>query len=276
LTNRYRFHGYAIGAAGRLERPFADLIEVQASVALPQIGGRASARSAAFQYRDLIRFDVAHTQVTGSTCDGDDCGYDGNVHSTHLQATIEGLNVMHMVTADRIVANLVSTSGPDAESEPAVRLIGTRFENLRIAGIPVMVDLATDLLDSYDTHSALASGYSGDGKVREFIDRTGVKAVSGNAPEHIRRWFDWHEPGAGMPARRGKTRTSLVRSTQAATGGLDVWGHVIHVKGFGTVRLAEVEISARTRLVNMLQIDLDCPYRGRMMFCEIADGGETF
>ena len=44
---------------------------------------------------------------------------------------------MGMVTADRIVSRLfTSYKADDPGDEPVVKLIGTRFENLRIAGIP--------------------------------------------------------------------------------------------------------------------------------------------
>ena len=260
LNNRFRFHGYAVGAAGRMDRPFTDLIEVQASSAVPRIGGRASGRSVGFQYRDIIRFDLAHTEVTADICD-DDCGGD-KISSAHTQirSTIEGLNILSMVTADRLVANLVSTANSTPETDPTVRLLGTRFENLRIAGIPVQVDLGCDVFDRYDTHTSLATAYRTDAAVRNLIDPPGAEKAS----------------DCEMPATRGSTRASLVRGICAEGPGLEIEGHVIRVQGFGTIRLAEVELTKRTRLVTMLQIDFDCPYQGRVMFCEIADGGEGY
>lgn len=274
MNNRFRFHGYAIGAAASFEKPFTDLIESQAVSALPQIGGRSSARTEHFRYRDIFKFDLAQSEVTGSKCEGE-CGSPEGSYNTHVQCTVEGLDVLSMVTADRIVANLVSTDTTSPDGEPSVRLIGTRFENLRIAGIPVKVDLGTEIFDRYDTHRALAAAYREDEAVRARIDRPGANNA-GEAPGHIRGWLHVRESKAEMPATRGRTCTSLVDKVTAERGGLDVWGHVIHVKGFGVIRLAEIEINQRTRLVNMLQIEFDCPYRARAMFCEIADGGDGY
>ncbi len=275
MPSRFRFHGYAIGAAGRIHRPFSELIEVQAATALPQIGGHGSARSARFKYRDIFQFDVAHSEVTGAPCHSD-CDDKPASYGTHIQATLEGLNVMGMVTADRVVANLASTYGPASDGEPSVVLVGTRFENLRIAGIPVHVDLATDVFDRYPTHRALVQAYRTDEGVRGLFDRVTLKDHAHQAPEHILRWFSHSHGGAELPATRGITSVSLVRELAAEKAGLELWGHVIHVPGFGTVRLAEIDISRVTRTVNMIQIDLDCPYKAQIMCAMIADGGEGY
>jgi hypothetical protein len=69
---------------------------------------------------------------------------------------------------------------------------------------------------------------------------------------------------------------SLVRGLKPASKGLDCYGHVVHLEGFGTIRLAEVEISKLTRTVNMLQVETDCPHRALMMMSSVSDGGEDY
>jgi len=271
VASRFRFHGFAIGAAGRVSKPVPELIEVQAATALPQIGGHGNARSANFKFRELLKFDLAHSEVTGTQC----ASGDEPVFHTRITSTVEGLNIMEMVTADRVVATLGSTYTSDSDGEPAVRLIGTRFENLRIAGIPVEVDLATDVFDRYDTHRALTAAYRRDEDVRGLVDKLCLKHRAKEAPEHILRWFHFGE-GDELPATRGVTPISLVRGFHARGGGLDPWGHVIHVPGFGTVRLAELEITTDTRNITMIQVDIDCAYEATMTVCSISDGGVDY
>jgi hypothetical protein len=275
LPRRFRFHGHAIGAAGRINKPFSELIEVQAASALPQLGGQGSARSCDFKYREILQFDLAHTEVTGSSCECD-CDDDPTSFSTRITSTVEGLNILDMITADRVVATLASTYTAESDGEPSVRLIGTRFENLKIAGIPVEVDLAADVFDRFDTHRTLAHAYSTDDGVRDLIDQLTLKHRAKEAPAHILRWFNPSEGGSELPASRGITLVSLVRGLAPESPGLDCWGHVIHLAGFGTIRLAEVEISKVTRTVNMIQVNLDCPYKGQLMLCSIADGGDDY
>jgi len=271
LANRFHFHGFAIGAAGRIMKPFSETIEVQASAALPPIGGYCHWRSAGFKFREFLKFDDAHCEVYGSECPCDD----GQMSfRTRLIATVEGLNISGMVTADRVVATLSSIhyAGDD---EPSVRLIGTRFENLRIAGVPVDVDIATDVFDAYPTHASLASAYRDDKKIRDFIDSLTLKDTIDQAPPHVRCWF-LPGKGDGLPSHRGKTLLSLVRGVRAAGGGLQSWGHVIHLEGFGTIRLAEVEIDKVTRAVNMIQVDTECPFKAQLFACSVSDGGDDY
>jgi hypothetical protein len=239
LPTRFSFKGLAIGAAGQFSNPFVDTIEAQATSALHEIGGYGSAKSADFRYRDLIRFDLAHSQVIGSSapcCDSEPS------HTTLLQASIEGLDVMGMLSADRVVSRLM-TNYKDGATEPSVRLIGTRFENLKIAGIPVEVDLAIDLLDRYHTYGDLSDAYNGG---------------DSNVPHLF---------------KNGIGRGSLVRALAPASSGLDCTGHIVKVPGLGSIRLAEIRITPLTRIVSMIQIDFDCPFQGRFVCCLSEDGG---
>lgn len=272
MANRFHFHGFAIGAAGRITSPFSKPIEVQASVALPQIGGYGQSRSARFKFREFLQFELAHCEVSGDECVCDDD--ERTSFRTRLTSTVEGLNISGMVTADRVVATL-SSIHVAGEKEPSVRLIGSRFENLRIAGIPVEVDIATDVFDRYPTHSELRDAYGADEKLRRLIDGPSVEEYGEKAPPHILRWF---RPGKGaeLPAIHGKTLTSLVRGIRPAAAGFKPWGHVIHLDGFGTIRLAEVEIDKITRTVNMIQVDTECPHKAKIMACSVSDGGDDY
>ena len=271
MSSRFRFHGFAIGVAGQVTEPFSEHIEAQGATALSAIGGHGAARVSSFKRREFLQFDQLISSVSGTDCG---CDSDELLAVTQLQASVEGLNILGIVTADRVVANLVSTYTDGSDGEPSVRLLGTRFENLRVAGIPVHVDVATDVFDKYDTHRSLSDAYRTDREVRELIERVRVKENSQDAPSRARRWFCKSGDSDELPATYGVTRVSLVRGLEVGKPGLANWGHVIHVDGFGTIRLAEVEISKRTRVVNMIQIEFDCPFKGQMMCLSVGDGGE--
>jgi hypothetical protein len=255
LPTRFSFKGFAIGASGHFTFPFNDRIEVQAASALPEIGGFGSAKVVDFNFHDIIRFRVAQTTVVGSS---NGCRDDAFVHTTLLQSSIESVDVMGMLTADRVVARLL-TNYKDGETEPSVQLIGTRFENLKIAGIPVEVDLATDLLDRIPKYSDLNNAY------REGNEEVGLLF---GTPEVRERWFR-HPARPDTLPQRG----SLVRSITPDRPGLKCEGHVIVVPGVGTIRLAEIRINPLTRIVNMVEIKFDCPWKCDMMLCAVEDGG---
>src|SRR5215471_11335815 len=122
MPGQVRFKGTAIGAGGVIDVPFNEIIEVQAAAALPEIGGYGTARSVNFRHREILSFDLAHSEVVGSRLKGAD---GVPVFTTLVKSTVEGFNVMGMVTADRIVANLVSTFKGEGPGESSVRLVGS-------------------------------------------------------------------------------------------------------------------------------------------------------
>jgi hypothetical protein len=137
----------------------------------------------------------------------------------------------------------------------------------------VEVDLATDVFDTYCVHEDLLNAYRTEDSVRALFDDITLKHRSNAAPDTISRWFKKPpESDAGMSAT-GRTALSLVRKLEPKTSAIQAWGHVIHVEGFGTIRLAELEVGPSTRRVNMVQIDLGCPVEGRVSACSIIGDG---
>ena len=254
----FRFQGSAFGVAGRITIPFQELIEVQAASVLPSIGGYSSARVANFRYRDLLSFEAAQTVVTGTqTTTGDN-----PVWGTLISSSIENFNLMGMVTADRIVTHIVSTQrGWPGRSETTLR--GTHFENLKIAGMEVTADLAVEVLNLYPTHAALKSAYPGNENVQKLFHDDEVAAKAANAPDKLKPWLRRATPaGKEMPENNGVASFSLVKNLTMKSSGLELWGHAIYIEGFGTVRLAEVDITPFSRSLTMLQVTLGCPVGG--------------
>ncbi len=62
----FRFKGQAVGVAGRITAPSCETIDVQASVALPEIGGHGTAEVTSFYDNKYIRFDRGRSVVTGN------------------------------------------------------------------------------------------------------------------------------------------------------------------------------------------------------------------
>ncbi len=271
MPTRFRFKGTAYAAAGVLTTPFREIIHTQAASALADIGGYGSARAENFSHRNILRFDAAHTEVTGSRTHLDG---PSPTHATLVKATVEGLDIMGMITADRIVANLVSTyvQGPDAE--PAVNLIGSRFENLRIGGIPVKVCLNLDVLDKHPHHRSLREAYRNNPSVRDLFGDDDLKRRHAGAPAEVKEFLD--APPADdseMPHYNGVSTLSIVRRLEPECNAFECFGHVIHIPGFGTIRLGEVRICKLTRQLTMLQFRLGCPVEGDGRVCGVDDGG---
>jgi hypothetical protein len=288
LPSRYRFRGSAYGAAGQVTRPFHEVIEVQAPATLPQIGGHGMGHSVDFRHRHILRFESAHTQVTGSRYGSEDDAK--ATYSTRVSSVVEGLNIADVITADRVVAMLVSTYTPESDGEPSINLVGTHFDNLRIAGIRVEVDLCIDVFDHHHTHRSLTSAYK-DNK-SDIMDEAAVRKESGirglinrltlahhpkKEQEHFNKWITDHEGAEdALPAAKGVTALSLVRGFNPKPPGVECCGHMLHIHGFGTVRLAELEIFKTTRVLTMIQVKMGSPCAADLAVGSVYDGGDSY
>src|SRR5258706_10688192 len=142
------YHAEAVGATGYLTLPVQETMEIQASVGLPITGGHASSKIASFNHRNIFSFDSAESMVVGSFSDND------QAHGSLSAVTVTGLNIMNVVTCDRIVARITSKH---QGSEPSIIPLGCHFDGLRVAGQDMKVDLATDTFTQYDTWAALTA-----------------------------------------------------------------------------------------------------------------------
>ena len=120
---RYLHQASAIATWGHITRPFCELIPTQAASALPVSGGYVSARAEGFRYKEIMSFASAYSEVEGS-----EHGPDGPFDTLAL-TVIEKLNILDLVTCDRVMARISSMSKGD---DPEFTTVGSRFERLRI------------------------------------------------------------------------------------------------------------------------------------------------
>jgi hypothetical protein len=123
----YSFRADANALGGFLEEPFHKVIPTLAPVSLPAVGGFATARSEAFNLDEIVSCSSAYSRVSGTEHHAD-----GSI-SILTTAVVEDLNLLEVVTAERVVAQ-VSISIPAGSSEFQISLTGSRFEGLRLAG----------------------------------------------------------------------------------------------------------------------------------------------
>jgi len=152
MIDRFLFHGSAIALQGHIRAPFDEIIPIQAASALPPSGGYGSARVDNYRFREILSCTAAYSQVAGSK------SATGSFDAV-ATVTLENFNLLNVVTADRIVARIASKHPDDPEVEPSVILLGSYFENLRIAGYPVVIDLATDTFTRFDTVKSMREAY---------------------------------------------------------------------------------------------------------------------
>jgi hypothetical protein len=255
----FNFHAEGHAFSAVFTRPVPTHIDAKAATSLPTIGGHAHHRVEDFQVPRIVRFKAAHTHVSGSF-------EDEFTAVTHSTTTIEGVNLLDVITADRITARLTSQHNirkykdrpekerpkgydpEDYDKEGHIIALGSTFHGLRIAGYPVEVILHNELLLDCKTHADLDN------------------------------WYKKNGAGGGIVSRKhGVLLCSLVKEIITDFPGLskeDKKKHIFHVPHFGTVSLAEVLSEDGTKTLTMLQFHLGCPDGGAGTMAQARTNGQ--
>ena len=255
-----RYHVYHAGAhilSGDLEHPIKQPIEHYGNVVLEKTRRESLFTESVGEtsVEGLISFKAGHTRVSGSQLKNkkDIWGNDHSGWVTQSTSVLEGLNVGDVITADRLVAQ-ISTEHPLMRGHvPKVTFLGTRFENLRVAGYPVQLELDLGICGNRPEGDQT---YLEDGG---FLDRVQGQinriADTKDLPEALEKQYDAKiayindlkerakEGANGERNGHSKLQCSLIKSIgPIPIPGVKVFGNMIFVPDFGTLSLAEVEV----------------------------------
>lgn len=271
----HRYHAEATALEGQIDLPFSQPIERQA---FAKITGERSAylsqHSDPFRVEGIVSYGAAHTQVSGHEEDKH-----GNPFITLSTSVVEDLNILNVVTADRVVAQ-ISTEHPRDGSIPTVTFLGSQFVNLRIAGHPVEVVLDWDILRDYPGGTSPITQHKG------FLDcigeRLGLIRDHKDAPQEFKDRYasNWCKTEAGEA-----TDFSLFKGFKGDPYP-GCFGHAIDIPHFGKVLLAVVRIEHskqrddvyRETLIDltMIEVKMGCIAKGSMQVSmSKTNGGPT-
>ncbi|MGP0020306.1 MAG: hypothetical protein ACLPHP_17170 [Candidatus Sulfotelmatobacter sp.] len=263
VLERYHvYHAEAYILKGELKQPVEQPIEEYGRVVLEHTRREGLFTQAVGETNiaGLISFKRGHTRVAGALVKQKTDIF-GNDHAgwvTLSTAALEGYNVEDIVTADRVVAQL-STQHPMVNGHvPRVNFLGTRFENLRIGGYPVEVELDLTFCGAKPEGDR---PYLQDGGFLDRVHRQLDNIVeTGDLPESLEKKYGAEiayiddlkqraKDGAKIGANGGengypKLRCSLVKKIKLPVEipGVRTFGNAIFVRDFGTVYLAELEV----------------------------------
>jgi hypothetical protein len=243
MTTQHRipfyFHAHGHALSGEFRHPLWSLIDAQASASLSTIGGHATAQVENFHFQDFVCFKFAHTHISGKRRRNE-------TFVTHASTVVKGLNILGMVTAERIVSRLTSIHSP---KEPEGHIIAedSRFEGLKINGENVKVTLRHDLLVKCKTFGDLTKGIAGDKKFGKMV---------------------------ALDENRQVAICSLVEKIETDLKGVDAKQHVIEVKNFGKIFLAEIFAEPGTRTLTMLRLELGSPHVADITAAETTTNGK--
>jgi hypothetical protein len=285
MSDNFIFHAFAIGVSGRITAPFDEVIPVQASSALPGAGGFGTSRIENFRFRNILSFDAATAVVAGSDSPAQTGGQDSakspdmRSHDAVATTIVEGLDILGVVKADRIVARIASSHPFDKTKPSSIVPIGTSFENLRIAGHKAEIDLAIDTFSKLATAQSVRDAFRNntDGFRDEFKQMTLI-GREGDIPAAVKKYFSPrdYDTAENIPQSNGVIIGSLVRQIKGLGPELMVCGHIVVVPSFGIIRLGELKITNSARRILMLQVHLGSTPEGNIGTCGAEGNGDGF
>ncbi|MBT9330733.1 choice-of-anchor P family protein [Paracidobacterium acidisoli] len=255
----YHADGNALG--GTLNHPLGSVVPSQAELSLPAAGGFTSKRTGNFNYGEIVRIENAYTHALGSVSDKN-----GNF-TTLISSVVEGLNILEIVTADRIVAQISVEHPRHEKRHPKVNFIGSQYVNLRIAGQPIIPKINPRILTPAPNLPDTAVYYD-----REFRKAIREQHKSRGGHETLREWiherYGWVESEEELH-ERGYLHCSLVDTIYGEFPG-ETYGHCVNIPDVGKFYFGEVVLDQNSYRVIMLQAELGCPVSGKV---SVATGG---
>jgi len=302
-TTSHTYHAKAEALSGHLKLPVEQKILAQAPTLLNTTrDSHTFQRADKFNLEGLITVQSAYTHVSGNRSLKEDKNHGWVTLATSV---LEGLNVINVITADRVVSQ-ISTDHPRVNGHvPHVTFLGTQFENLRISGYPVNVEfnyaicgprpedntpytqssaflervqqhcekiagareLPQDLRNQYQNHLQLVDKFKSNGNGAGARNRTANNSAE-TRDRTDERWGDTEDDSPRVKCTLVKHISSIPIATSV--------GNVLFIPGFGTVHLASIEVSQNNYFtLTMLQIEMGCLGTGTVSGATVAANGHT-
>jgi hypothetical protein len=249
------FNATASSLGGFIEKPLQKVVPAQASSSLPGVGGHAANRTEAFNFEGIVSCRSAYTRASGRHIEKDGAPW------TTVTSVVEGLNILEVVTAERLVAQ-ISVEHPTDGGPPLVYFTGSHFDGLKIGGHDASPALNSSLLE----------GGAGAGAAREPItwplfQKTGrqqaaklIKNVKGDAYQWVIDRYGWVAADRD-PKANGYILCSLVDGVDPGLPGRS-FGHVMDIPSFGKVIFGEVLAFPASIQLSLIRAEMGSPTSG--------------
>jgi hypothetical protein len=268
-TGFYSFRADANALGGILDKPFRIPVPTLAPVSLPAAGGFASARSEGFTLDNIVSCRSAYTRVSGEE------NSDDKSIAILVTSVVEGLNLLEVVTAERIVAQLSILIPPDREVIK-VSTAGSRFEGLRIAGHCRHPQLNQKLQDYQNARDAQGGPAGATAEHVWEIGREQAETVTrAFAGRHNAAWaekrFEWMKRTDAES--NASILCSLVDGFVTDDPKTEHRGHVVDIPEFGRFFFGELLLTAESVQLVSIRAELGCAVKGKITINCAGGGG---
>jgi hypothetical protein len=284
----FYYHADANALGGQLEQPFARSVSTSSSVSLAAAGGSSSSRVERFDLEGLISFESARVSVTG-VASKEDAGW-----RSVATASVEKLNILQVLTADRLVAQLSVTHFEDENRPAEISFNGAQFVNLRLNGELLKLEWDPELMNhqpedqcaSPQPQASDVKGQKGSANLQfyslpHFADllRAAERQYRDDAIDRdcfvktLGSRFALNDPRADLE-KKGCTLCSLVKDVDVPTPGTS-FGHVVHLPDFGNIFLGELRVTPFSAQLTMLRAEMGCIAEGNLTVASAYSNGST-
>jgi hypothetical protein len=266
-TRMFHYHADASPLGGHITHPIENIIHTQASTSLAQAGGHAESRIESYKLDNSVTVTSgpAYSHTTGVV------NKKTGTWTTLVTSVVENLNVLEVVTADRIVSKL-HVEYPVEGDHPKISIIGSKFVNLRVNGESINPVLDIDLLKSEST-TEFPDKHLMDEKV--FNNKVSSHYKNIAETKGTPAWLAGRHASMKSPEgrkKKGYVLCSLVAELQGAKSGTS-FGHVLHVPGFGNIFFGELIISPNSYRLTMMRIEMGCLAEGNISAASAFSNG---
>jgi len=250
----FYYHADAAPIGGHFTKPKETILHSHGSSSLAQAGGHVSASAEKFEHPDkLVSFKKAYSEIHGMVSET-------GSWMTVVTSVVEGLNVLDMVKADRIIANL-TVEHPIKGGHPKASVAGSEITNLVVNDLKINPVLAKNLVPAHKKGKFPDSAMFED---EDFLARAVRQSErvtnTKDAPDWMLARYGWVQSKTAR-RRKGYVQCSLVDKIQGAKSG-SVFGHVIHVPDFGNIFLGELLTSHHAFRLTMIRLEMGCANEG--------------
>ena len=272
---KHNYHAEATVLSGNLLLPVPQSIEPQTHAKLDPKGGYFAQRSDGYRLVSVISYRGASSHVAGNKSHKPGEGW-----YTLTTTVVEGLNVMEVLTADRVVGQTI-TQHPLKGYMPSISFLGTRFENLRIAGIPVELEWDLDIFGPMPIND---QSYASEAGVVSRVSRQYDRILRNkNLPAALQERYNRLSATLGSAEA---IECSLVNRVAGLFPGT-IAGNMITIPGFGTITLGKLTVkhedpiaSAKTHkkttfTLTMIELNLGCVIEGRLAIGGGSSNGDS-
>jgi hypothetical protein len=268
----FYYHADANSLGGFIEEPFEGIIPAVSSISLPAVGGYGTNRTEALNFKEIISYRSAYTRVSGRALAED------GPWSSQVTSVVEGLNILEIVTAERIVSQ-ISVEHPREGGGASISFAGSYFEKLAIGGHEVCPRLNSGLMGTGSEADNDASRImwpallqTGHGQAREIVQSV-TERENRSGWEWALQRYGWMDEKREQK-KDGCVLCSLVDGVEGTVPGKAI-GHVVEIPDFGRIFLGEILAFPHSIQLTMVRAELGCNVHGKVSAGSSSINGGT-